>query len=75
MESISLGGRQVSGFALGQQVGVGEDGVASSKYAALMTGAAAGLLVYVLDAPVWGAVVAGAATALVTKVSIDRATA
>jgi hypothetical protein len=75
MENISIGGRPMPGFALGEPVGVGQDGVASSKYAALMTGAATGLLVYVLQAPVWGAVLAGAAAAVVTKASIDRAAA
>lgn len=72
MEYVSLGGRQVPGFALGQPAGVVETGVVSSRYAALMTGAAAGLLTYVLDAPVWGAVAVGAGAALITKVSIDR---
>lgn len=41
-------------------------------YAALMTGAAAELLAYVLDAPVWGSVLIGSGTALATKVSLDR---
>ena len=73
MERIALGGRQVQGFALGQPtgVGVGEGGVVSPRYASLMTGAAAGLLVYVLSAPVWLAIVAGAGAAVVTKASID----
>lgn len=60
------------GFALGQPVGVGEAGFVSPTYAAVMTGAAAGLLTYVLNAPVWGAIVVGALVATTTKYGIDR---
>ena len=64
----------MAGFSLGQPVGVGAaSGVASPAYAATMTGAAAGLLAYVLSAPVWGALVVGAAAAIVTKAGIERA--
>ena len=73
METISLGNRPVPGFALGQPVGVGDGGVVTPTYAAMMTGAAAGLLTYVLNAPVWGAVVVGALVATTTKYGIDRA--
>ena len=72
MESISLGGRPIAGFALADQIGVGADS-ASPKYAALMTGAAAGLFVYVLKAPVWGAIVVGSLAAITTKYAIDQA--
>lgn len=75
MERISLGGRPAAGFALGQPIGSSDSGGVSPTYAAVMTGAAAGLLVYVLRAPTWGAVLAGAGTALVTKVGIERAAA
>ena len=61
------------GFALGQPVGVGDGGAVSPRYASLMTGAAAGLLAYVLDAPVWGSILVGAGAAVATKVVIDRA--
>lgn len=73
MENVSLGGRTVPGFALGQPVGVGDaSATVSPVYASVMTGAAAGLLAYVLSAPVWGAIVAGAAVATTTKYAIDR---
>jgi hypothetical protein len=74
MEHISLGGRPVAGFAsgqLGQPIGLGAPGPVT--YAALMTGAAAGLLVYVLKGPVWGAIVAGSAVAMATKYTIESA--
>lgn len=74
MESVSLGGRPVAGFGIGQPVGVGDVSVGvSPAYAAVMTGAAAGLLAYVLRAPTWGAVLSGAGAALVTMVGIERA--
>ena len=46
---------------------------ASPVFAAVMTGAAAGLLAHVLKAPTWGAIAAGVGGALLTKVGIDRA--
>lgn len=86
MERISLGGRPAVGFGprvgeltagrtatgLAAPLGAGGETGASPIYAGLMTGAAVGLLVYVLKVPVWGAVVAGAGAALATKVGIDR---
>lgn len=45
----------------------------SPAFAALMTGAAAGLLAHVLRAPVWGSIAAGVGAALVTHVGIDQA--
>ena len=76
METISFGGQQVAGFALGQSppVGVGADTpyVATPRYAALMTGAAAGLLAHTLDAPLWGDIVVGVVAAVATKVAIDK---
>ena len=76
MESVAFGGRKVPGFALGEQVGVGESTtLVSPTYASLMTGAAAGLLAYTLRAPAWGAVLLGAAAATTTKYAIDRASA
>lgn len=44
----------------------------SPVFAALMTGAAAGLLAHVLHAPMWGSIVVGAGAALVTHVGIDQ---
>lgn len=41
--------------------------------ASVMTGAAAGLLAYVLKAPLWGSILVGAGGAVATKVIIDRA--
>ncbi len=74
MESISIGGRQVQGFALGQRVGVGETvtGV-SPTYAAVMTGAAAGLAVVVFKGPMWGGILAFAGVAVLTKLGIENA--
>lgn len=44
----------------------------SPAFAALMTGAAAGLLAHVLHAPMWGSIAAGVGAALVTHVGIDQ---
>jgi hypothetical protein len=54
------------------EVGLAGPG-ASPVYAAVMTGAAAGLLATVLRAPLWGAILAGAGAAFVTHVGIERA--
>jgi hypothetical protein len=72
METISFGGRTVRGFALGDASGAPSPG-ASPVFAAVMTGATAGLLAYVLKAPLWGSIVAGSGAAFVTKWGIDRA--
>jgi len=40
--------------------------------AALMAGAAIGLLTAVIGAPLWGAIVVGGAGALLTKAAINR---
>ena len=48
-------------------------GTASTTYAAVMTGAAAGLLVHALKGPTWGAIASAAGAALFTKFAIDRA--
>jgi len=45
----------------------------SPAFAALTTGAAAGLLAHVLHAPMWGSILVGAGAALFTHVGIDRA--
>lgn len=74
MEGVAIGGRTVPGFALGQSVGVGDASAGvSPAYAAIMTGGTIGLLVYVLKAPLWGAIVAGSGAALLTKLGVDRA--
>jgi len=75
METISLGGHIVPGFALGAPSTPSNDGGGTVALASMMTGATAGLLAYVVKAPVWGAVLAGAGAALLTKVGIDRAAA
>jgi len=41
--------------------------------ASLMAGAAAGLLVHVLRAPLWASILSGVGAAYVTKVGIERA--
>jgi len=69
MERISRGGQPAVGFALGAPVGVGA--VSSVQLAALMTGATAGLLVYVFKGPLWGSIVAGSAVAAATKYGIE----
>jgi len=74
-ETVSLGGRPVAGFALGDSVATTPSGTVSPRYAALMTGAAAGLLAHTLRAPLWADVLVGAAAAVATKASIDRAAA
>lgn len=60
----------MAGFGVGyvQTTGAG----ASPVFAALMTGAAAGLFAHVLKAPAWGSLVAGTGAALVAKFGIDR---
>jgi hypothetical protein len=76
METISMGGRPVAGFAVGEIGLAGEGappGTVSPRYAALMTGAAAGLLAHALDAPLWGDIAVGVVAAVVTKASIDKA--
>ena len=40
-----------------------------------MTGAAVGLLAYVLKAPLWGAILSGAGATVVTNWGIERASA
>jgi hypothetical protein len=40
--------------------------------AAVMTGATAGLIVYVFKGPVWASILVGAFAALVTKATIER---
>lgn len=57
----------------GPGVGLAQAGGGSMLYAELMTGAAVGLLAHILRAPLWGAVVAGAGAALMTRIGIDRA--
>jgi hypothetical protein len=71
MEHVSRGGRSVAGFALGR-VGDAPGPAATPILAAVMTGAAAGLLAYTLRAPTWGALLAGSGAMLVTKLAIDR---
>ncbi len=71
MEVIYRGGRPVGGFGLGQQQPATGSGTVA--LASMMTGATAGLLAYVLKAPLWGAVLAGTGAAVVTKYAIDRA--
>jgi hypothetical protein len=70
MEGIYHSGRPVGGFALGDQQVAGPGTV---SLAAAMTGATAGLLAYVLKAPLWGAIVAGTGAAFFTKYAIDKA--
>ncbi len=50
----------------------GVDVRVSPAFAALMTGAAAGLLAHVLHAPTWGSIAVGVGAALVTHVGIDQ---
>ena len=73
MERISLNGRQVPGFALGQAKPDTVKFSVSPAVAAVSVGVTAGLLAAVLHAPLWGTLVAGSAAALVTKVGIDKA--
>jgi len=72
MENVSLGGHRVPGFALADQAPTVSDS-GTVKMASVMTGATAGLLAYVLNAPVWGSVLIGAGAAIATKIGIDKA--
>jgi hypothetical protein len=72
VESVSLSGRPAAGFGVGQLADP-LTGTASTTYAAVMTGAAAGLLVHALKGPTWGAIASAAGAALFTKFAIDRA--
>ena len=73
METISLNGRVVPGFALGQASQDTVKFAVTPAVAAVGVGVTAGLLAAVLHAPVWATIVAGSAAALVTKVGIDKA--
>jgi len=73
MESISLNGRRVPGFALGQASADTVKFAVTPAVAAVGVGVTAGLLAAVLHAPLWGTLVAGCAGALFTKVGIDKA--
>ena len=55
-------------------LGVGDTGsiAASPRYASVMTGAAVGLLAYVLQAPLWASILLGAGGAITTKYVIDQ---
>jgi hypothetical protein len=75
METISLGGRPVAGFAVGQSSQAAIIPHASPAFAALMTGATVGLAAYVFKAPLWGSILAGSGAAAATKWGIDRAAA
>ena len=70
MDVVCRGGHQVAGFGVG---GSAPSPPPTVAIASVMTGAAAGLLAYVLRAPVWGAILVGAGSAVVAKVAIDRA--
>ena len=64
---------QQAGALSGDPTGLaGVDVRVSPAFAALMTGAAAGLLAHVLHAPMWGSIAAGVGAALVTHVGIDQ---
>lgn len=70
METLYRGGRPVGAFGVGESPApVGR----SVALASVMTGATVGLLAHVLRAPLWGAVLGGAAAAVTTKYAIDRA--
>lgn len=73
METISIGGRQVPGFALGQAKTDTVKFAVSPAVAAVSVGVTAGLLAAVLKAPLWATIVSGSAAALATKVGIDKA--
>ncbi len=74
METISLNGRAVPGFSLGQDASKETVKFAvTPAVAAVSVGVTAGLLAAVLHAPLWGTIVAGCAGALFTKVGIDKA--
>ena len=49
------------------------DSTTTPALAAIMTGATAGLLVYVFKGPLWVSVLGGAVVAAATKASIDQA--
>ena len=73
METISLNGRAVPGFSLGQDASKETVKFAvTPAVAAVSVGITAGLLAAVLHAPLWATIVAGSAAALVTKVGIDK---
>lgn len=76
-ESISLGGRRVSGFTLGATEEPTDEVVVgvSPTYAAIMTGATAGLAVLVFKGPAWGSVLAFAGVSVLTKFGIENAAA
>ena len=71
MESISLGGRPVPGFALGESVTVS----ATPVVAALMVGATVGLLAHVLPASTGAAILYGAGATVLAKIGMDKASA
>jgi len=73
MESISLNGRRVPGFALGQASADTVKFAVTPAVAAVGVGVTAGLLAAVLHAPTWATIVSGCAAAIVTKVGIDKA--
>jgi len=73
METISLNGRRVPGFALGQASADTVKFAVTPAVAAVSVGVTAGLLAAVLHAPLWATLVTGSAAALVTKVGIDKA--
>ena len=73
LQTVSLGGRPVRGFALGDPSPAGAEVTATPAIAALAVGATAGLLANLLKAPLWGAILAGAGAAVTTKFTIDRA--
>lgn len=71
METISIHGRPTRGFAIGDAP-PGPVPV-TPVVAALAVGATAGLLVNLLKAPLWGAILAGTGAAITTKYAIDFA--
>lgn len=72
-ETISLGGRRVTGFSLGDDSSKPASIVkVTPALAAVSVGVTAGLFAAVLHAPVWGSILAGSAAAIVTKVGIDK---
>ena len=73
MEHLAFDGRAFPGFALGQPTEGNKPGI--ETLAAVTVGATAGLLLYVLKAPLWGSILTGVGAAFLTKVSIDRAAA
>lgn len=74
MERISLNGRAIPGFSLGQDASKETVKFAvTPAVAAVSVGITAGLLAAVLHAPLWGTIVVGAGAALATKVGVDKA--